>query len=79
MLPYTPNYYIVLYPAQWFNHEYKLIGSKSSKKATRVVTGLKSREHTNPLFKDLGILPYDKEQAKQKLMHAVYSKYAPKT
>ena len=51
------------------------------KKAIRVVTGSKSREHTNPLFKNLGILPYDKivKQAKLKLMHAVYYKYAPKT
>ena len=51
------------------------------KKAIRTITKSKSHEHTEPLFKQLGILPYEKivQMSKLHFMHAVRYKYAPDT
>ena len=51
------------------------------KKAIRTITKSKSREHTEPLFKQLKILPFDKivQMSKINFMHAVRYKYAPDT
>ncbi len=49
------------------------------KKAIRIITHSNYREHTAPLFKNLGILPFDKilEQAELTFMHSVEFNYAP--
>ena len=51
------------------------------KKAIRTITKSKSREHTEPLFRQLRILPYDKivQMSKLNFMHAVRYRYSPHT
>jgi hypothetical protein len=51
------------------------------KKAIRVITKENYNAHTAPLFKKLGILPFDKLliQAKLNFMHAIEYNYAPST
>ena len=49
------------------------------KKAVRILSGAKSRDHTEPLFYSLNILPFDKLvlEAKLKFMHSIYYNYSP--
>jgi hypothetical protein len=53
--------------------------TKIQKKAIRIVTGNKYNTHTNPVFKELAILPYTKliEYSKSMFMHSIEYKYAP--
>jgi hypothetical protein len=51
------------------------------KKAIRVISKSKYNEHTNPIFKSLRILPYDKIILQNKLhfMHSIEYDYAPRS
>ena len=51
------------------------------KKAIRIISKAKYRDHTNTLFKRENILPYDKltHHASTMFMHSVHHKYAPKS
>jgi hypothetical protein len=52
---------------------------KIQKKAIRIVTSNNYNAHTNPIFKELGILPYAKliELSKSLFMHSIEYGYAP--
>jgi hypothetical protein len=54
---------------------------KQQKKAVRILAGTSHTEHTEPLFKNLGILPLNKiiTQAKHTFMHSIYYAYAPES
>jgi hypothetical protein len=54
---------------------------KVQKKAIRIITNSNYNEHTGPLFKNLGILRFDKliEQAKLTFMQSITYNYAPQT
>jgi hypothetical protein len=49
------------------------------KKAIRIITHSNYNDHTAPLFRRLGILPFDKiiEQSKLNFMHSIEFNYAP--
>ncbi len=51
------------------------------KKAIRIISKAKYRDHTGPLFRKENILPYDKliQYACTMFMHSVHHKYAPKS
>jgi len=53
--------------------------AKIQKKAVRIVTNSKYNAHTNPLFFQHKILPFEKiiKMAKLQFMHSIYYEYAP--
>jgi hypothetical protein len=55
--------------------------SQLQKKAIRIISGKQYHAHTNPIFKELRILPYTSHirYAKLLFMHSVVNKYSPKS